>query len=136
MTSLTHTKTRIQTNIQTHAPKPNALRQLCLYPSPPLPLESAVEIKLRRDGLLMLFEPFSLLANLITSGRCDAARSAPVQGHSLLGPLRGEEANSKHRATQMRSDPRSTGAFDYSAMHLQVRVIRSMSFTMLQVCCS
>lgn len=40
----------------------------------------------RRDRLRMLFQPFSFLDNLITSDRGDAARSALVQGHSLLGP--------------------------------------------------
>lgn len=53
----------------------------------PYPLESAPETKRRRDGLRMLFQPFSFLDNLITSDCGDAARSALVQGHSLLGPL-------------------------------------------------
>lgn len=60
----------------------------------PYPLESAREIKRGRDGLRMLFQPFSFLDNLITSDRGDAARSALVQGHSLLGP-RLEEVRSE-----------------------------------------
>lgn len=52
----------------------------------PYPLESAPKTKRRPDGLRMLFQPLSFLDNLITSGHGDAARSAPVQGHSLLGP--------------------------------------------------
>lgn len=49
----------------------------------PYPLESAPETKRKRDGLRAPFQPFSFLDNLITSDRGDAARSAPVQGHSL-----------------------------------------------------
>lgn len=52
----------------------------------PFPLQNALKTKRRRDELRMLFQPFSSLDDLITPDCGDAARSALVQGHSLLGP--------------------------------------------------
>ncbi len=90
----------------------------------PYPLESAPETKRRRDRLRVLSQPFSLLDNLITSDRGDAARSAPVQGHSPLGPrLRrcAQRRGGEQRAPRpVRRDliPEPRAPSDYSIIHL------------------
>lgn len=64
-----------QTHICTHAHKSQTPWDSSICS--PYPLESAPKTKLRRDGLRMLFQPFSFHNNLITSDRGDAARSTP-----------------------------------------------------------
>ena len=109
-----------QTHICTHAHKSQTPPDSSICS--PYPLESAPKTKRRRDGLRMLFQPFSFLDNLITSGCGDAARSAPVQGRSLLGPwLKGEGRGRERQATRpVRRDlnPQTKSASDYSIIHL------------------